>query len=42
MTADYIKRKELKTMKKLSNLIAICLAAIMLLAITGTAYAAIR
>ena len=39
MPADYIKRKELKTMKKLTKLITICLAAIMLLAITGTAYA---
>ena len=33
------KRKELKTMKKFTNLIALCLAAIMLLAVTGTAYA---
>ena len=39
MTAGEIKRKELKTMKKLTKLIAMCLAAMMLLAITGAAQA---
>ena len=39
MPAGEIKRKELKTMKKLTKLIAMCLAAMMLLALTGAAQA---